>query len=271
VTTIVDRAGTHVSWRFRLLGTLVRRDLESRYRGSLLGILLPLAVQLAQLLVFTYLFATIFKVRLAVPGVGNSGLAYGLWLFAGLAGWNAMQAGVMGAATSITGRPNLVKRLVFPLAIVPLVPVCTALIESLAGFAVVIVLALVAAHTFHPTVLLVPLVIVIQLVLTAGLAYVAAAGTTLVRDLPQALGPLFMFAFYLTPIVYSPDRVPPAFRFAVTYNPLAVIFNAYRSLILNGTLPPLRPLAFSAIAAAFIAYAGWRFFRHVRPLFGDVL
>jgi len=83
VTTIVDRAATHVSWRFRLLETLVRRDLEARYRGSLLGILLPLAVQLAQLLVFTYLFATIFKVRLAVPGVGNSGLAYGLWLFAG--------------------------------------------------------------------------------------------------------------------------------------------------------------------------------------------
>jgi lipopolysaccharide transport system permease protein len=271
VTTIVDRAGTHVSWRARLLATLVRRDLESRYRGSVLGILLPLAVQVAQLLVFTYLFAAVFKVRLAVPGIGTGAISYGLWLFAGLAGWNALQAGVMGAATSITSRPNLVKRLVFPLAIVPLVPVCTALIESLGGFAVVIAFALVAAHAFHPTVLLVPIVIAIQFVLTAGLAYVAAAGTTVVRDLPAALGPLFMFAFYLTPIVYSPDRVPRAFRWAVTYNPLAVIFNAYRALILNGTLPPLRPLAFSALVSLCVAYAGWRFFRHVRPLFGDVL
>lgn len=271
MATIVDRTGTHISWRFRLLGTLVRRDLEARYKGSVLGWLWPAVLQIAQLLVFTYLFAAIFKMRFAVAGIGSNAVSYGLWLFTGLVGWNALQAGVIGSATAITTRANLVKRLVFPLAIVPLVPVCSALVESLVGFSVVIVLTLFAAGVLHPTILLVPLVIVIQLLFTAGLAYFAAAGTTIVRDLPQALGPLFLLAFYLTPIVYSRDHVPASVRFAVALNPVAVLLDAYRSLILGGAIPPLQPLLVTALASLLVAYLGWRFFRRVRPIFGDVL
>jgi lipopolysaccharide transport system permease protein len=202
MATIIDRTGEHISWRFRLLGTLVRRDLETRYKGSVLGWMWPAVLQIAQLLVFTYLFAAIFKMRFAVAGIGSNAISYGLWLFTGLVGWNALQAGVMNSATAITARTNLVKRLVFPLAIVPLVPVCSALIESFFGFAVVIVLTVFAASVLHPTILLVPFVIIIQFLFTAGLAYIAAAGTTILRDLPQTLGPLFLLSFYLTPIVY---------------------------------------------------------------------
>jgi lipopolysaccharide transport system permease protein len=271
MATIIDRAGTHISWRYRLLGTLVRRDLEARYKGSVLGWMWPAVLQIAQLLVFTYLFAAIFKMRFAVTGIGNSTISYGLWLFTGLVGWNALQAGVMGSATAITARTNLVKRLVFPLAIVPLIPVCSALIESLVGFTVVIALTLFATGVLHPTILLVPLVIIVQLLLTAGLAYIAAAGTTIVRDLPQALGPLFLLSFYLTPIVYSRDRVPRAVQSIVALNPIGVILDAYRSLILGGTIPPFRPLLLTAIASALLAYFGWQFFRRVRPIFGEVL
>jgi lipopolysaccharide transport system permease protein len=271
LTTIVNRAGTHVSWRFHLLGTLVRRDLEARYKGSVLGWLWPAVLQIAQLLIFTYLFAAIFKVRLNVSGIGSSTVSYGLWLFTGLVGWNALQAGVIGSATAITARANLVKRLVFPLAIVPLVPVCSALIESFVGFAVVIALTLFATGVLHATVLLVPLVIVIQLLLTAGLAYLVAAGTTIVRDLPQALGPLFLFAFYLTPIVYSGSQVPHAVHLIVALNPVAVILSAYRDLILGGTVPPLQPVLVTALGSLVIACAGWWFFRRVRPIFGEVL
>lgn len=231
----------------------------------------PAVLQIAQLLVFTYLFAAIFKMRFAVAGVGSNAISYGLWLFTGLVGWNALQAGVINSATAITARTNMVKRLVFPLAIVPLVPVCSALIESLAGFAVVILLTLFAAGVLHPTVLLVPFVIILQLVLTAGVAYIAAAGTTILRDLPQTLGPLFLLTFYLTPIVYSRDRVPDAVKSVVALNPIAIILDAYRSLILGGTLPPLRPLLYVTLFSVVLAYAGWHFFRRVRPIFGEVL
>jgi lipopolysaccharide transport system permease protein len=271
MTAIIDRAGTHISWRFRLLGTLVRRDLEARYKGSVLGWLWPAVLQIAQLLIFTYLFAAIFKMRLNVSGFGTSTISYGLWLFTGLVGWNALQAGVIGSATAITGRANLVKRLVFPLAIIPLVPVCSALIESFVGFTVVIILTLLATGVFHATVLLVPIVLGIQLLLTAGLAYLVAAGTTIVRDLPQALGPLFLFAFYLTPIVYSSSQVPHAVHFFVGLNPVAVILDAYRDLILGGSLPPMLPLFVTALGSVVIAAFGWWFFRRVRPLFGEVL
>jgi len=271
VTTIVDRAGTHVSWRFRLLRTLVRRDLEARYKGALLGWAWPIVVQIAQLLVFTYVFATIFKMRLPVAGIGSSTLSYGLWLFTGLIGWNALQAGVIGSASAITGRPNLVKRLVFPLASVPLVPVCSALIESSAGFAIAIALTFAATGTLHPTILLLPFVVLVQFALTAGLAYFAAAGTAIVRDLPQALGPFFLVVFYLTPIVYSADRVPRALAAIARFNPIAIVLEAYRALILGGALPPLAPLAYAALGSLLFAYAGWRFFRRVRPIFSEVV
>ena len=253
------------------LGTLVRRDLEARYKGSVLGWLWPAVLQIAQLLVFTYLFAAIFKMRFAVAGIGSNAISYGLWLFTALIGWNALQAGVIGSATAITARANLVKRLVFPLAIVPLVPVCSALIEGFVGFAVVIALTSFAAGVLHPTILLIPFIIVIQFLFTAGLAYIAAAGTTIIRDLPPVLGPLFLLTFYLTPIVYSRDRVPQAMQSIVALNPVAVIFDAYRSLILGGTIPPLGPLLLTAALSVLIAYAGWHFFRHVRPIFGEVL
>jgi lipopolysaccharide transport system permease protein len=268
---MIQRAGYHATWRYRLLGTLVRRDLEARYKGSVLGWLWPAVLQIAQLLVFTYLFAAIFKLRLNVNGIGSSAISYGLWLFTALVGWNALQAGIIGAATAITGRTNLVKRLVFPLAIVPLVPVCSALVESFVGFAVVIALTLFATGMFHPTILLLPIIIVIQFQLTAGIAYIVAAGTTIVRDLPQALGPLFLLSFYLTPIVYPSDHVPPAVHWIVALNPIAVILDAYRSLILSGQIPPLRPLLFTFVLALLMALAGWTFFRRVRPIFGEVL
>nr|QOL00459.1 teichoic acid translocation permease protein TagG [uncultured organism] len=262
---------SHAAWRIRFLGNLVRRDLAARYKGSVFGWLWPLLVQLSQLLVFTYLFASIFKVRLDVPGFPASALTYGLWLFTGLVMWNMFTAGILGAASTIVSQANVVKKVVFPLALMPLVPVGSALVEGLAGFAVVIVLAVAISHQLHAAVLLLPLVVAVQVVLTAGVAYFVAGLTVFMRDVPQMLGPLTLLAFYLTPIVYPATRIPPSVAWIVTLNPIAITVEASRSLILTGSLSHPRALVLAAIVATIVFVAGWRFFRRVRPIFADIL
>jgi lipopolysaccharide transport system permease protein len=103
--------------KFDLLRTLVRRDLEARYKGSVLGNLWPLLNQLSQLLIYTYVFSVVLKVKLhTLKGLPENNFTFGLWLFAGLLPWIAFTGGLMQSAGSVIGQPNLVKKVVFPLS-----------------------------------------------------------------------------------------------------------------------------------------------------------
>jgi lipopolysaccharide transport system permease protein len=248
---------------------LVGRDLAARYKSSVFGWLWPVFIQLAQLLVFTYLFATIFHVRLALPGLPNDALGYGLWLFTGLLAYNSVQLGVTGASGAIYGQANLVKRVVFPLELLPLVAVGAAFVESLFGFTVLIMLAAVTSHVIHPTILLLPLIWIPQLALTAGLAYLVAALSVFLRDVPQSLGPIFLLLFYLTPIVYPPSRIPVPIAPLLLLNPIASIVDSLRQAILIGTVPSLRAYLVGLLISTFVFVAGLQFFKHVRPAFAD--
>ena len=109
--------------KFDLLRTLVRRDLEARYKGSVLGNIWPLVNQISQLLIYTYVFAIVLKVKLSLHGLPDNNFTFGLWLFAGLLPWIAFTGGLTQSSTSVIAQPNLVKKVVFPLALLPLVPV----------------------------------------------------------------------------------------------------------------------------------------------------
>ena len=161
--------------KFDLLRTLVRRDLEARYKGSVLGNLWPLLNQLSQLLIYTYVFSIILQVKLDLKGIeGDSSLVFGLWLFAGLIPWIAFTGGIMGACNSVIGQPNLVKKVVFPLALLPLVPIFTSFVESTLGLMLLVVFTAFLSGTLHPTLALLPLVWLPQILLTAGLGYLLA-------------------------------------------------------------------------------------------------
>lgn len=258
-------------WRLSLLATLVMRELSGRYQATLFGWLWPLMVQLAQLLVFTYLFAAIFHVRLVISGVSNTTLAYGLWLFAGLLLWNAMQIGTMTAATSLLAQPNLIKRVVFPVALLPLVPVCAAFIEAVAGLFVTLLIMPLVGAPYRPSLLLLPVIFLFVVLLSSGIAYCLASITVFIRDVPQILGPLFLFAFYLTPVVYPPQTVPHAMRFGLFLNPMAVAIEAMRFAILGTEAPSLRRILFSIALSIGVFIIGVRIFRRLRPIFADIV
>ncbi len=256
-----------------LLLTLVRRDLEARYKGSILGNLWPLVNQLSQLLIYTYVFSIVLQVKLNLQGMPqDSKLTFGLWLFAGLVPWLAFTGGLTQAAASVIGQPNLVKKVVFPLSLLPLVPIFSTFIESTFGLVALIAMVGLLTQQLHLTLFLLPLVWLPQLLLTAGLGYLTSSLTVFLRDIPQSLGVILNLWFYLTPIVYPVDKIPEQWQFLVFWcNPLTAIAEVYRDLILTGEISHWMELGIASVASIAIFYIGFFVYQKLRPAFADVL
>ncbi|WP_375475428.1 ABC transporter permease [uncultured Nostoc sp.] len=259
--------------KFDLLRTLVRRDLEARYKGSVLGNLWPLLNQLSQLLIYTYVFSTVLKVKLTTfKGLPENDFTFGLWLFAGLLPWIAFSGGLMQSASSVLGQPNLVKKVVFPLALLPLVPVLSTFIESSFGLMALIFFVAANAHTLHTTLALLPLVWLTQLSLTAGLGYLAAGITVFSRDIPQTLGVILNIWFYATPLVYPASAIPEQWRSLIFWlNPIAAIAEVYRDLVLVGEVKHWGEWGVASVVATIIFCCGFTVYKRLHSAFADVL
>ena len=256
-----------------LLKTLVQRDMEARYKGSILGNLWPLLNQLSQLLIYTYVFAIVLKVRLSLKGIPEDNpFVFGLWLFAGLLPWIAFSSGLIQASSSVINQPNLVKKVVFPLTLLPLVPVCVLFLESTFGLMALIAFVAFVRNAIHPTLLLLPLAWLPQLLLTAGLGFLTAALTVFIRDIPQTLGVLINLWFYATPLIYPADMIPQPFQRLVFFlNPMAAVGEMYRDVVLVGEVTHWSEWGVATGISAVIFLAGYWCYRKLRPAFADVL
>ncbi|MBD2337817.1 ABC transporter permease [Calothrix sp. FACHB-156] len=258
--------------KFDLLRTLVRRDLEGRYKGSVLGNLWPLLNQLSQLLIYTYVFSIVLKVKLSLKTLPENNFTFGLWLFAGLLPWIAFTGGLIQSANSVVTQPNLVKKVVFPLALLPLVPILSTFIESSFGLMALIFFVAISAHTLHTTLALLPLVWLTQLLLTSGLGYLTAGLTVFLRDIPQTLGVILNIWFYATPLVYPASTIPEQWRSWIFWlNPIAAIAEVYRDLILVGEVKHWGEWGVAFIVSLLVFGCGFSIYRRLRPAFADVL
>ena len=269
ILPISDRLWT----KFDLLRTLVRRDLEARYKGSVLGNLWSIVNPLSQLLIYTYVFSVILKVKLSLKGLpANENVSFGLWLFAGLLPWIAFSTGLNQSASSVIGQPNLVKKVVFPLSLLPLVTIFSAFIESSFGLILLIIFVAVSSGTLHTTLALLPLVWIPQLLLTAGFGYLAAGLTVFLRDIPQTLNVILNIWFYVTPIVYPITSIPESWRNWVLWlNPLAAIVEVYREFVLTGEVKHWGELGIAFMTSVIVFIIGFLVYKKLRPAFADVL
>ncbi|PLZ98069.1 ABC transporter permease [Fischerella thermalis CCMEE 5268] len=278
---VIRKAGKLKKWlpinelwwaKFDLLRALVRRDLEARYKGSILGNLWPLLNQLSQLLIYTYVFSIVLKVKLSLKGVPENNFTFGLWLFAGLLPWIAFSSGLIQAANSVVGQPNLVKKVVFPLALLPLVPTLSTFIESSFGLMALIFFVAVSTHTLHSTLALLPLIWITQLMLTAGLGYLVAGLTVFLRDIPQTLAVILNIWLYLTPILYPAKAIPEEWRNLVFWlNPMTAIAEVYRDLVLVGEVKHWGEWGVTTVISAIVFCIGFSVYKRLRPAFADVL
>jgi lipopolysaccharide transport system permease protein len=256
-----------------LLTILIQRDLSARYQGSILGNLWPLFNQLAQLLIYTYVFSVVLNVKLTLKGSDASNpTTFGLWLFCGLVPWLAFNSGLTQACTSVKRQSNLVKKVVFPLSILPLVPIGVAFLESTFGLVLLIAFTAFLLSEVNVTLLLLPLAWVVQLLLTAGLGYWLAGLTVFLRDVPQVLAVGLNVWFYATPIIYPADLIPEPFSTWVFWlNPLAAIVEIYRDTILIVKITHWPEIGIAFIVSGLIFFSGIWIYRKIRPGFADVL
>lgn len=255
-------------FRFELLAGMVRRDVLGRYRGSLFGLAWSLLSPMLMLAVYTIAFHELLGARW--PGAdGRAGFA--VMVFVGLMLHGMMAEVLVRSPSAVSGQPNFVKKLVFPLTVLPLVTLGSALFHSLLGLAVLAVSPLVGGPSLHLTALLLPLLLLPYLLLLSGISWALAAIGVYVRDISQLGGLVATIMLFLSPIFFPATAIPAEYRWLVSLNPLTFIVESARGLFFDGRLPdPVSLVAYSFVAAA-VAFIGLVTFRRLRPGFGDVL
>jgi lipopolysaccharide transport system permease protein len=255
--------------RADLILPLVRRDLIARYRGSALGVLWVLLTPLVMIAIFTFIFAGIFGARFGEQSSGT--WDYALYLFCGLLPWTAFQEAVQLAAGVIVANTNLVKRVVFPLETLPLAQTFASVINQLFGTVALLLAALLIRREIHLTTLWLPVLLVPQIVATLGAAWFIASLGVFLRDTAQAVTLLLMAWLYLTPIIYPESVVPEKYRPFINANPFTALIRCYRNVLLDGTSPDWRGLAYFSIFALVLFVGGYWWFARTRKNFADVI
>lgn len=252
----------------QLLLRLVRRDIAGRYKGSAGGIGWAVLTPLVMLGVYLFVFGVVFNPR---RGATTADLTeYGLSLFCGVVVFSLFSECVTRSTTSVVGQPNFVKKVVFPIEILPLVTVGSALFHVVIGFGLVL-LALVSMRPVSPLVLLLPLTLLPLVLLSMGMTWLISALAVYVRDIGQISGLLVSVLMFLSPVFYPVAAVPEGVRPLMQWNPLTIPIEATRGVLLHDTTPPWAPWAAHALACFAIAWLGFAFFQKTRKGFADVL
>lgn len=251
-----------------LIRAFTARDLQSRYRGSVGGFLWAVAHPLALLLLYTFVFSWILEIRLG-PEVGTP--YFPVFLLAGLLPWQAVQEALSRSTGVLLEHPTLVKRTPFPTEILPAFVTLSALVAQLIGTALLILLLVALGRLPGASLALLPLLWGLQIVMTLGIGWGLASLNVYLRDVGHLLGIGLTLWLFLTPIFYPPSLFPRAARFLLLVNPLAVLMDAYRAILLRGAWPdPALLLLLALFAAAFFSLGFW-LFRRLQPGFADVV
>jgi lipopolysaccharide transport system permease protein len=240
----------------------------ARYRGSALGVVWALVTPAVMIAVFTFLFAGVFGARFTA---GGSPLDYALYLFCGLLPWTAFQETLQQSSGIVVAHANLVKRVVFPLETLPVAQAASALSGQLLGTIALLAAALFLRGELHASVLWLPVLLVPQLLLTLGLAWLAASLGVFIRDTAQALGLALTAWMYLTPIVYPEHVVPERYRALLELNPFTALVRGYRRCLLEGSAPDWPGLGYATVFALPVFLAGYWWFARTRKNFADVI
>ena len=249
-----------------LLGEFTRRDFKGRYAGSVMGFLWSFVQPLWSLALFTFLFSTVMKVS---PGIGERTSNFAIFLFCGLLPWMAIQEGITRATTAITENAGLVKKMSFPSGLLVWAVVLAALLHEAIALGLFLVVLGVTGELSLSGLWILLVAVPLQVGLTVGLGFLAAAVNVFFRDTAQINTMLLQGWFYLTPIVYPLSLVPERFARFLKLNPLTALVTLYREALLGGEMPPLASLIPLVVATLLSLAIGIWVFHRLKPVFAD--
>lgn len=257
-------------WRNRrLIAQMSKREVMSRYSGSVMGLAWSVINPLMMLVVYTFVFSVVFKARW---GSGDeSRTQFALVLFAGLIVHGLLSEVLMRAPTLIISNVNYVKKVVFPVEILPVISLAGALFHCFVSVLVLLVASVFLTGTLQWTLVFLPLVLLPLVILTLGLAWAVAAVGVFVRDIGQIIGLLMTVLLFMSPVFFPVSALPEPFRPWMMANPLTFIIEQTRQVTIWGGLPDMRGWLIYMVVAIFVAWVGFYCFQRTRKGFADVL
>lgn len=261
-------------WQYRILiKHMVLREVASRYKGSLLGILWAVINPILMLAVYTFFFSVVFQSRWSGNGhkVGESQFEFAIVLYAGLLVFNLFSECIARAPTLILSNANYVKKVIFPLEVLPWISLGSAMFHLLMGYGVILIFIAVAGMPLHLSALLFPFVLLILVPMIMGLSWLLASVGVFFRDIGQIIGMALTALMFLSPIFYPSTALPESLQSMLYWNPLTFVIEQARNVLIWGTWPDFGGLLIYSIVSLVVAWLGLLAFKSMRTGFADVL
>jgi lipopolysaccharide transport system permease protein len=253
--------------RYRgLIQTLVVRDLKARYRGSVLGFFWSFINPLLLLLIYNFVFTTV------LPGIRPADLEpYALFMFCGILPWTWFSSSLLESSSTLLSGGNLIKKVLFPAEVLPIVTVLANMAHFFLGLPILVTFLVYYRRPLDPVELLwFPVIVLVQLVLTIGLALLLSALTVHFRDLKDLLGNLLTLWFFATPIIYPISQAPDYMRWALNLNPMTHLAISYQEVLFYvGPHGHWRWLMSLALLAILVFLLGYFVFDRLRDSFAE--
>lgn len=258
-------------WRHRnLIRQFTRREIEGRYKGSFLGLFWSFINPLILLLIYTFIFGIVFKARW--PNAKTDSLSeFAVTLFCGLTAFNIFSECISRAPSLIIGVPSYVKKVVFPLEILPVSLLGSAIFHGLISLGILLVANMLVIGSLQWTIVLLPLIALPLIFLSLGFSWFLASLGVFIRDVGYTVALIVQVLFLMTPIFYPLQNIPEPLQTVIRLNPLSSIVENFRRIILWGWMPSWIGLGLWLIATGAIMVLGYAWFMKTKKAFADVV
>jgi lipopolysaccharide transport system permease protein len=249
----------------QLIMTLVSRELKARYRGTVLGFFWSLFNPLLLMLVYTVVFGYI------VGGGRMAGFPstkfYALFMFNGILPWTWFAASMMESSNVLVVHGALIKKIKFPIEVLPIMVVLTNMVHFILALPVLIFFFLIFGKPLTLWVLFLPISLLVQFIFTMGLCFLISALTVHFRDIKDILANLLTLWFFSTPIIYPYETIPKTLKMVLNFNPMTHLVESYHFAFYYGSLPHWRRLSVTVLVGLLFFYLGYLIFDKLRDTF----
>ncbi|MFT6779373.1 MAG: lipopolysaccharide transport system permease protein [Paraglaciecola sp.] len=252
-----------------LIGQMVKREILGRYKGSVLGIFWSFVNPLIMLAVYTFVFSFVFNARWSTES--ESKAEFALALFIGLMVHSLFAECINRAPSLIINNVNYVKKVVFPLEILSVITMGSTLFHFMISLLVWVSLFLFINHNLYWTVVYLPLIILPLVLFTLGVTWFLSSLGVYLRDVGQLTGVVTTVMLFLAPVFYPLSVLPEQYHIYIYANPLTLIIEQSRAVLMFGQVPDFKALAVALLVSILVAWLGYIWFSKTRRGFADVL
>jgi lipopolysaccharide transport system permease protein len=254
----------------QLIAQMVKREIIGRYKGSIFGLAWSFLNPILMLIIYTFVFSVVFKARWGEDGT-DSKTQFALLVFVGMIVLGLFTEAINRSPSLIMSNANYVKKVVFPLEILPVISLGAALFHTAVSFLVLTSALVMINHQLYWTIIFAPLVFAPLVFFTLGVTWMLASLGVFMRDVGQTVGILTTVLMFMSPVFYPISALPVQFQGVMMLNPLTFIIEQTRAVAISGQLPNWSGLAIYTLVALVVMWLGYAWFQKTRKGFADVL